>query len=259
MFLRDCVEKRKTKSSLDEETVEANNDGNECNVTIEDDVDGDLTELPIEQTSKLDSQTVNQPSSVPQTPQPSPQLKPMETFTVRPPSVTSRKRTMDQVAATELKVLQDISKRMTSRSTEVQRTTATEKCEGDQDQDRMFLLSLLNDVKKVHEDNKLELKSEMMLLIKKWQKATPNRDQFNNQSFQLDSQHSNFNQPYNYQLPGQSGQRFQRQPSSAHSKRPEHNQTQDSPSLLDISNMQSPEFNESTVDSPFSSCSEFYK
>lgn len=66
-----------------------------------------------------------------------------------------------------MKLLQDISKRFaqkpaTGMSTNMKRL--------EEDEDRLFLMSLLKDLKKVPEDNKLELKSEMMLLIKKWQR-----------------------------------------------------------------------------------------
>lgn len=63
-----------------------------------------------------------------------------------------------------MKLLQDISKRFahnpaTEMSTNIKRL--------EEDEDRLFLISLLKELKKVPEDNKLELKSEMMLLIEK--------------------------------------------------------------------------------------------
>ncbi|XP_055907237.1 uncharacterized protein LOC129942365 [Eupeodes corollae] len=44
----------------------------------------------------------------------------------------------------------------------------------DEDEDRMFLLSLLKDLRKVPQQNKLEAKSELLLVLNKWQKTFTN-------------------------------------------------------------------------------------
>lgn len=64
----------------------------------------------------------------------------------------------------ELDMLKDLSERLSG----VERVTKNLR-EDFEDPDRMFLLSLLNDIKKVGENDRLQMKSEIIMTIAKWQ------------------------------------------------------------------------------------------
>lgn len=89
-----------------------------------------------------------------------------ECCSVTQPSLTSRKRRISDNLQTEIED-QDVT---TQTQTVVDVSASTVTCDMEQDPDRLFLLSLLSDVKKVHEDHRLELKSELILVINKWKK-----------------------------------------------------------------------------------------
>lgn len=163
-FLRQGIEKRKTTSSLDDITSQAN-----------DTIVNDLPQISAE----TDQPNVSNPVNNLNVPDPQNVPEPTEMVSVRPPTVTSRKRKNEQIAETEMKLLQDISKRFAQKpATEM--STNLKRLE--EDEDRLFLMSLLKELKKVPEDNKLELKSEMMLLIKKWQRIGGQQSYYSNSS-----------------------------------------------------------------------------
>lgn len=148
-LLRQGIEKRKTTSSIDDITSQAND-------TI-------VNYLP-QISAETDLPNVSNPINNLNVPDPHNVSEPTEMVSVRPPTVTSRKRKNEQIAETEMKLLQDISKRFaqkpaTEMSTNIKRL--------EEDEDSLFLMSLLKELKKVPEDKKLKLKSEMMLLIEK--------------------------------------------------------------------------------------------
>jgi hypothetical protein len=77
-----------------------------------------------------------------------------------------RSKTMLNVEKTELQLLNNISKKMNHQ---------------DEDSDRSFLLSLVPDLKSIHENCKLDLKTEMLGLLKKYKNFHSLQSQYQNQ------------------------------------------------------------------------------
>ena len=78
-----------------------------------------------------------------------------------------KRKTTSTVEQAELELLNNINKKMNHQN--------------DDDSDRSFLLSLLPDLKNIHEDFKLDLKTEMMVLLKKYKNLHNHQSHFQNQ------------------------------------------------------------------------------
>lgn len=157
-FLKPSVDKRKTSSSMD-----ANPEEN----LIQDDLACN-TEDTTHQHGQLAEEQVDDVSEVPQQQDPSSASTSYAAkLDVRPASLTSRKRNRDTVMATEMRVLQDMSKRLASKPANPEKKNS----EVEDDPDRLFLLSLVSDIKKVHEDDRLEMKGEIINIISKWKRV----------------------------------------------------------------------------------------
>jgi hypothetical protein len=81
-------------------------------------------------------------------------------------NVSSRKfkrKQRNEIEETEFKLLNEMTKRL------AQKENASRKEEDDED--KLFLLSFVKEIKKIPEDNKLDAKSEIIQTIKKWQKT----------------------------------------------------------------------------------------
>lgn len=79
------------------------------------------------------------------------------------------KRTLSQTEVTENALLQNISDNI------------TKKMSVDEDADRSFLLSMLQDFRKIHDDLKIDAKTEMLNVIKKYKPTTHSSHYYANQ------------------------------------------------------------------------------
>lgn len=176
LFLKPSTDKRKTCSSLDPLPT---NNYNANDQSASDDQEGTVDDtLSNQETDVGAMEEMEQPS---------------ETATavkvdVRPASMTSKKRSRENVLATEMRILNDISRRLNNKP----QTQQTKRTENEDDPDKLFLLSLLPDIKKIHEDDRLEMKGEIISLINKWKRSRQCLSSRNQNRYDIPMHNSSF-------------------------------------------------------------------